>query len=334
MSENEQAAPVHWIDHYTIPTNDLDASVVFFERALGMKTDPSEKMRMAGRLFQQAGTCRHGLFVQDVKLPPREALGEGFPRYAWFVRDAELSTHLRRFEALGIEHSSPQRVVSEGETGTAVYWYDNQGNQFELWAPDHPPAGAFEAVSATGIGRISHAVYASRDLDRTARFFKRYCKLSPFGGTSPDTLVLPLAAGGRLIFKLRPELGKRCSGPGIYFDLHAALVVAEDGFWASYERVWRELPEWTYSFGPGKPFEGEGSELPPRTMEHASPAGMRWKAAYGRGDDWLDWDGNLFHFYGGAPVGNAMTTYQPHPIEDYMEAYLRTHPSQVPSTVV
>ena len=334
MSDNEHAAPVHWIDHYTIPTNDLDASVEFFERALGMKTDPSEKMRMAGRLFQQLGPCRHGLFVQDAKLPPREELGHGFPRHAWFVRKADIPSHLRRLDELGIDHSSPQRIAAEGEAGTAVYWYDNQGNQLELWAPDSPPGGAYDGISPAGIGRISHAVYASRDLGRTAGFFKRYCDLSPAGATSPDTLVLPLASGGRLIFKHRPAVGKRCSGPGIYFDLHTALVVTEEDFWPSYERVWRELPEWTYSFGPGRPFEADGSVLPPRTMEHASPAGMRWKAAYGRGDDWLDWDGNLFHFYGGVPVRNSMATYEPHPIDDYMDDYLKSHAPQMATATV
>ena len=59
---------------------------------------------------------------------------------------------------------------------------------------------------------------------------------------------------------------------------------------------------------------------------HGSPAGRRWIATFGRGDDWYDWDANLFHFFGGAPKGGSMATYEPHSIEDYMDAYLEAHP--------
>lgn len=217
-------------------------------------------------------------------------------------------------------------MTSEGEPGTAVYWCDPEGNQLEFWASERPPNGAFNGSSALGIGRISHVVYASRDLRRSAEFFRRYCGLRALPDTAADTLVMPLAAGGRLIFKSSAVPGARTSGRGIYFDLHTALVVRESDFWPNYERVWNDLPEWTYSFEERNgSYIGDGARLPARTMEHASPAGRRWKAAFGRGDDWLDWDANLFHFYGGEPNGGSMTHYKPHAIEDYMDAYLATH---------
>lgn len=47
--------------------------------------------------------------------------------------------------------------------------------------------------------------------------------------------------------------------------------------------------------------------------------------AFGRGDEWIDWDANLFHFYGGEPVRGSMAVYRGHEIADYTDAYLATH---------
>ena len=327
MAGDDQAGAVHWIDHYTIPTNDIERSIDFYERVLGMRTDTSELQRKWGRLFQYISLCRHGLFTQRTALPPKEELGLGFPRPAWSVRPEDLDAHLRRFDQFGVAHSGPLRITSEGEPGTAVYWYDPDGNQLEFWASERPPAGAFEDQNHYRIGRISHVTYVSRDLQRTAAFFLRYCGLGALPGIADDTLVLPLASGGRLIFKLNSEVGKRTSGGGLYFDLHTALVLRESEFWPTYERVWSDLPEWSFAFDDkiGR-YKGDGAMLPPRTMEHASPAGQKWMAAFGRGDDWIDWDANLFHFYGGEEVNGSMTIYRGHEIADYMTDYLAVHP--------
>lgn len=98
-------------------------------------------------------------------------------------------------------------------------------------------------------------------------------------------------------------------------------VVREEDFWPNYERLWAELAEWDFDEQEGT-YAGDGENLPPRTTLHGSPAGRAWKAAFGRGDDWFDWDTNLFHFYVGVPRGGSMATYEPHAIEDYMQAYL------------
>jgi hypothetical protein len=218
---------------------------------------------------------------------------------------------------------------AEGEDGTAIYWQDPDGNQFEFWAPARLPAGAMDPPEAGGpmkVGRISHGVYESRDLRRTADFFHRYCALEPLaGGDIPaDTLVLPLAAGGRLVFKQTEAPGHRTSGRGVYRDLHTAVVVRPEDFWPNYERMWAELPEWDFDEQRGR-YAGDGASLPARTTLHGSPAGRRWKAAFGRGDDWYDWDMNLFHFFVGVPQRGSMTTYEPHSIEDSMDQYLQAH---------
>ncbi len=325
MRMEQGAGRAFWIDHYTIPTNDLARAIDFHERVLGAKTDPSEEMRRRGRLFQYLARCHQGLFAQSEQLPEKEALGKGYPRYALFVRPEDLDQHLRRLDANRVEHSGAVRTSAEGEAGTAVYWHDVDGNQHEFWAPEHMPPGAMEGCGAMNIGRISHAVYASRDLRRTAEFFKGFCALLPLESADigADTLVLPLAAGARLVFKLTHTPGLRTSGHGIYHDLHTALAVREQDFWPNYERIWNELPEWDYEMN-GQ-YTGDGARLPARTTLHRSPAGRAWKARFGRGDDWFDWDTNMFHFVGGEPEGASMAVYRAHTIDHYMEAYLATH---------
>ncbi|HEY3117723.1 MAG TPA: hypothetical protein VGK54_13350, partial [Chloroflexota bacterium] len=212
---------------------------------------------------------------------------------------------------------------AEGEDGTAIYWEDLDGNQFEFWAPARMPAGGMDDCGPLKIGRVSHGVYESRDLQRTADFFSRYCALEPLVNSDvpSDTLVLPLAAGGRMVFKQVEVLGPRTSGHGVYRGLHAALVVREEDFWSSYERIWAELPEWDYDERQGK-FSGDAEGLSARTVLHGSPAGRAWKDSFDRGDDWLDPDNNLFHFFVGVPRHGSMATYAGHSIEDYMQAYL------------
>jgi hypothetical protein len=139
-----------------------------------------------------------------------------------------------------------------------------------------------------------------------------------------DTLVLPLAAGGRLVFKQTDTPGERTGGRGYFRGLHAALVVREEDFWPTYERLWAGLPEWDHDERQGT-FTGAWEHLPARTVLHGSPAGRAWKAAYGRGDDWIDCDTNLFHFFAGTPIHGSMVKYEPHSIEDLMESYLEAH---------
>ena len=62
-------------------------------------------------------------------------------------------------------------------------------------------------------------------------------------------------------------------------------------------------------------------ELPPRTVLHISPSGRKFKEMTGRGDDWLDWDTNMFHFQGGSPLDASMSDYENLPVEHYFEEW-------------
>ena len=332
METSRKPGTVYWIDHYTIPTNDVRRSMDFHERVIGAISMPDSGLPPFRGMFQafshpdaskpltlKAAGSHHGLFIMRDPLPPAEAPGAGFPRHALFIRPQDVDAHVRRLDANAVVHSGPVRTSAEGADGTAIYWLDADGNQLELWAPDRMPDGAMEGAGPLNIGRISHGVYASRDLGRTVDFFGRYCALEPLRSEAipADTVVFPLAAGGRLVFKRSAKPGLRASGSGAYPDLHAALVVHEADFWPNHERMWAELPE-----GDG---DGGGANLPARTILHASPNGQRFKAAFGRGDDWIDHDENLFHFIGGGPRGGSMASYDRYFLDDYMDEYLANH---------
>jgi len=213
-------------------------------------------------------------------------------------------------------------VTTEGDEGTAIYFEDPDGNQYEFWAPVHMPDGAMEVSTPLKVGRISHAVYGSRDLERTAAFFKRYCGLRQMDRPEipEDTLVLRLLCGARIVFKLVDKVDERVAGHRPWWDMHTALTVRHEEFLSNYRRLWDELPEEKDTKeNLALPLEEEIA-LPARTALHPSPAGVKWKKVYKRGDDFFDWDGHLFHFYGGIPLreDGSLAVYQAKDQEDYL----------------
>jgi len=324
--EDQRPGTIYWIDHYAVGTNNLPVWVDFHERVLGAKTTPPGRPNPMN-IFQELSSGRHGGFVQQETLPRSEGPGKGLPRYGFFIRTEDVDQHLRHLDANNVPHTDPVRTSADGEDGTAIYWDDPDGNPFEFWAPSYLPAGAMDNYGPLKIGRISHGVFESRDLQRTADFFDRYCALTPLvsADVAADTLVLPLAAGGRLVFKKTESPGIRTTGRGVLRDVHTALVVRPEDFWPSYERMWAELPEWEFDAERDGIYAGDWQSLPARTALHPSPAGRAWHAAWGRGDDWIDPDTNLFHFFGGEPVGGSMVKYEGHSIDDYAQSYLEAH---------
>jgi len=280
-------------------------------------------MRTIG-LFQGWARSRHGGFISKAPLPTTRGLGKGLPRYGFHIAATDIDHHLRRLDDAGALHDDPVRTSAEGDAGTVIHWQDPDGNQFEFWAPDVLPDGAMDDCGDERVGRISHGTFESRDLDRTRSFFSRYCALKPVKSAdiASDTLVLRLAAGGRLIFHKVETLEGRTTGCGLP-DAHTALLVHRDDFFSNYARVWAELPEWEFDPLGNKPVENP-QDLPARTVLHPSPAGRKFKQLTQRGDDWFDWDTNLFHFYGATPIGHSFALYEAHPIDYYVHELERT----------
>jgi len=322
--EDQRPGTIYWIDHYAVGTNDLPRWVAFHEKVLGAKTIPVNRPNPINMFQDFPAGGRQGGFTQPVPLPKSKGIGKALPRYGFYIREQDIERLMRHLDDCGVAHSDPIHTSAEGEEGIAVQWEDPDANQFEFWAPKQLPAGAVETAGPLGIGRISHGVYESRDLQRTADFFDHYCALSPLvsADLDKDTLVLPLAAGGRLVFKKTDKPGERTTGRGVLRDVHTALVLRPEDFWPNYERMWTELPEWEFDAERDGMWDKDWESLPARTAVHPSPAGRAWFASWARGDDWYDPDTNLFHFFGGEPQDPNMTNYIGHAIDDYSKEYL------------
>ena len=320
MSREHRPGAVFWIDHYVVPTNDLPKSLDFIKNILGgvfyhqlPLTTKARQRRVPIGVFSKVGHYHSvGSFLQDKMLPPTQGLGKGTPRHGYFVRAGDIDKHLRRLDQHNVPHTDPIKTSVEGEEGTAIYFEDPDGNQYEFWAPRQMPAGAMEADNPTRIGRISHVVLESRDLSRTAEFYGRFLGVDPIKSADvpKDKLALRLVGGGRIIYQQVDELDERTGGHNVWYGHHRALTVMNDEFMTAYKGLWDNLPESEYvpfSSAEGAPVDEK--TLPPRTELHGQIAlGLR-KSAHARGTYFYDWDNNAFHFVGGTPLDSDMTHY-------------------------
>ncbi|MEA2640279.1 MAG: Glyoxalase/Bleomycin resistance protein/Dioxygenase superfamily [Chloroflexota bacterium] len=284
--DDPRPGAVHFIDHYAVPTADLMRWQQFMQNALGGVyyythglVSREEARGARPRTFYWVGAQEIGGFLQRRALPAPGPLGRSYPRFGYWTRQAELDAHRRRFDALGVAASDPVRTSEDGEPGTAVYFTDPDGNQYELWAPDELPEAAMEGGNALGLGRISHAVLESTDLDRTTDFYGRFCAVEPIQSADipKDTVAFRLAGGGRLVFKQVEAIGARTGGHETWEGQHAALTVRPDEWELVHRRIWDGLPS-------------------DRFMQHPKVARGEMEAKLELGGYFYDWDGNSYHF--------------------------------------
>ncbi len=331
MNDIEPKGAVHWIDHFVVGTNDMGAWVDWAVGATGITRRPIIGLTTAARkrnikitsfLWWEGGSCRIGAFLQPEIYPPAKELGKDLPRCGFYIRPQDINDHLRRLDGRRIPHTDPIRIAADGEDGTVIYFADPDGNQFEFWAPVDMPEGAMEIATEEKVGRISHAVYGTRDLAKTAAFFEKYCGIEPEQDfkTAEGTLVLRLRAKGRLVYKLVDRVDERVSGHGTWWDMHTALTVRDEEFLPNYRRMWDGIPEEAgYKADLNLTIEQQEA-LPARTGLHRSPVGIRWKEICSRGDEFYDWDCHSFHFIGGKPLqaDGSMAMYEAIQQEDYL----------------
>jgi catechol 2,3-dioxygenase-like lactoylglutathione lyase family enzyme len=331
MANEKSRGAAHWIDHYVVGTNDLSSWTQWALNATGLPIRPINGLTTGQRkkntpifcfMWWEGGSCRIGAFLQPEVYPPAKELGKDLPRCGFYIRPEDIDTHLRRLERHHIPHTGAMRTASDGEEGTVIYFADPDGNQYEFWAPERMPEGAMEICTEEKVGRISHGVYGSRDLTRTAEFFEKYCGMQPEynSKTTEGTLVLRLKAGARLVYKLVDQVDERVAGHSPWWDMHTALTVQEEDFFFNYRRMWETLPE---EAGPKENLnDARGIEdaFPARTGLHRSPVGYKWKEIYQRGDEFYDWDGHAFHFYGGIPLTSdgSLAVYRGKEQEEYL----------------
>lgn len=328
MAEDHRLGAPYWIDHYVVATSDLArwegfcANVLGATEPWGDTEPPPGQARFGG--FLHLGGSHVAAFVQQRPIPPGKGLGTGCPRYGLYVRQEEIDEHLRRLDEHGVPHTDAVHRSDYGEPGVSILFEDPDQNQLEFWAPDRMPDGAMDGSSPVDVGRISHAVLESRDLDRTATFYSRYCSLDPLRGSdvANDYLVCPFLGGARLIFKKVDALDVRTGGSTLWRGVHNAYAIRDDEFLPAYKRAWDALSEWDYD-NQAQGAHPDPSSLPARTGMHGSVAGRRWKAMYGRGDQFYDWDTNSFHFVGGSSASPTMATYEAHYMEEYVDAFMK-----------
>jgi catechol 2,3-dioxygenase-like lactoylglutathione lyase family enzyme len=327
MAEDQRPGTIYWIDHFAVPSNDLGRWIKFQLDVIGARLERINGLTTEARQRPQGGVaafCRTPYsmvdgFLASEQLPAAAEPGAGLPRFGFFIRPEDVDEHLRRLDEQQVPHTDAIRTSAEGQEGTAIRFVDPDGNQLEFWAPTHMPTGAMAGATPMKVGRISHAVYESRDLDRTADFFDRFASLDPIrnADVEQDTLAMPLAGGGRIVYHRVEELGpltlaRASGGP------HAALTVRDEDFWGNYRRMWGTLTE-------GERPEAEAvkadfAALPARTVMHGSGGGRRWFKMYGRGDDFYDLDANAFHFIGSVGMDQSPElTYRAHSMDWHSE---------------
>ncbi len=286
MADSAPRGAVHWIDHIAVGTNDMSAWVEWAVKATGVPPQTIAMVTTAGRNNKRPiycflpygnGSCRIGAFLQWEAFPPREALGKDLPRFGFFIRSEDVTTHLARLDQHGIPHSDPMNISNQGAQGTSIYIEDPDGNQYEFWAPVDMPDGAMACATPLNVGRISHAVYGSRDLERTAALFKKYCGLKQLDSPDipDDTLVLPLLGGARIIYQLVDKVDQRIAGHRPWWDMHTALTVRHDEFFPNYRRLWEGIPEEADTKENLVLPREEEDALPARTALHPSPVGVK-----------------------------------------------------------
>ena len=248
---------------------------------MGAVTLPDPSGTLPG-VFQQIGLTRHGGFLARNPIPATLGVGKGLPRYAYFIYAADIDAHLRRLDQAGAIRSDPVRTSSAGgcRDCRSIGKIPTATRSRSYGAPDVRLEGAMAGCAGERIGRISHGVFESRDLERTAAFYRRFCDLEPVRNddVAEDILALRLGAGGRLIFQRVDELGGRTTGLGLR-DAHTALLVHED-------RLLSQLPAAVGSFTRvglrsqrRSAADRKREALPARTVLHPSPAGRRFRRA-------------------------------------------------------
>lgn len=140
-----QRPPIDGIHHLKVPVSDLDASLAFYERALGAERIPeADHFRPSGALF--AVICRVpglGTLLELRLHPVRALLQRGFDPVTMLVPGvADLEEWGRHLDDLGVAHSpvltgiQAWLMVVPDPDGTALRLYTRQTHGPELEA-DH-----------------------------------------------------------------------------------------------------------------------------------------------------------------------------------------------------
>jgi catechol-2,3-dioxygenase len=139
---------VRKLNHAVLRVRDLDKSVAFYERALGL--EPIARMGNAMAFLRAPGSENHhdlGLARVGPNAPPPNEQGVGLYHLAWEVDEIEaLRETAETLERLGAFSGASDHGATK-----SVYGYDPDGNEFEvMWMVPRELWGEHEHSAPTG----------------------------------------------------------------------------------------------------------------------------------------------------------------------------------------
>ena len=153
-------------------------------------------------------------------------------------------------------------------------------------------------------------------------FFEKYCgmEVERNSQTAEGTLILRMRGGSRFIYKLVDQVDERIAGHSPWWDMHTALLVREEEFFPTTGVCGKGFPK---RQGPRKTSTIPGKKKTRFQRARVCTAVRRdtsGKRSIRRGDEFYDWDGHAFHFFGGIPLKNdgSLALYEGKEQEEYL----------------
>src|SRR5438874_80368 len=102
MAEDQRPGTIYWIDHFAVPSNDLDQWIKFQVNVIGAKLHRINGLTTEARQRNQgiAAFCATpysmvDAFLSSDPLPAAAEPGVRFPRFGFFIRPEDIEEHLR-----------------------------------------------------------------------------------------------------------------------------------------------------------------------------------------------------------------------------------------------
>ena len=130
MSDN--SIPIQGLDHVAVNVRDLDKSVEFYTKVLGLKITRREHNKPGIEYFLDAGTSLIGLIQADLKGPQHLFAHEGLgaSHFSFRIKSQDFDRIHETLKASGVEIL----YVKKREKSWSIYFKDPDGNKLEMTA--------------------------------------------------------------------------------------------------------------------------------------------------------------------------------------------------------
>ena len=123
---------IHGIDHVAVNVRDIDKSVEFYTKVLGLKITEREPSKPGVEYFLDAGPSLIGIIqAKDLNDPhPFAHEGLGANHFSFRVHADDFESMIKRLE----EHAVKIEYAKKREKSWSLYFYDIDGNKLEVTA--------------------------------------------------------------------------------------------------------------------------------------------------------------------------------------------------------